>query len=173
MFTTPLWVTCHVSHLTCHLSPVICHTSHVLCCDSHVKKNLKRKYIYFLNVQSGVARWWRVWYQRGLPCLHLNRIDFKMERTRANHQWNCFNWYQSILISETLIPVQDTKSYILNNLITSFKLFFIGLDCYLIEVKDWNKLTMLNIPTTYFILYATPTFYFSRSYLFWNKINLN
>ena len=48
--TPPL--NCHMSCVTCHVSCVTCHMSHL---------------IFFL--QSGVASWWRVCYQWGLPCL--------------------------------------------------------------------------------------------------------
>ena len=52
----------YVSHVTCHLSPVKCHLSHVTCQMSKKSYPLK-------NGQSGVASWWRVCYQRGLPRL--------------------------------------------------------------------------------------------------------
>ena len=49
---------CHMSHVS-HVSCVTC----LMCHMSHVKCHI------FLNLQSGIARQWRVCYQRDLPRL--------------------------------------------------------------------------------------------------------
>ena len=49
----PCHVTCHVSHVTYHMSHVI----------------YLFLFLFFFFRQSGEAYWWRVCYQRGLPCL--------------------------------------------------------------------------------------------------------
>ena len=46
---------CQVSRVTCHVSRVTCQVSYVRC---HLSK-----------WKSGEGSWWRVSYQRGLPCL--------------------------------------------------------------------------------------------------------
>ena len=53
-------VICHVSHAMCHVSCVPCHMSCVTCHVSHV--------FVFFGQRVGASRW-RVFYQRGLPCL--------------------------------------------------------------------------------------------------------
>ena len=51
----------HMSHVTCHMSRVICHMN------------------FFGGVgQSGGANWWRLCYERGLPRLVLNTVDYNI-----------------------------------------------------------------------------------------------
>ena len=69
MFTTPLCVTCHMSHATYHMSCVICHTLHVNCHKEKKEREKRKK-----KGQSGGASQWRVFYQEDLPRL----IFFKM-----------------------------------------------------------------------------------------------
>ena len=52
-------VICHMSFVTCHMS---CVTFHMSCVTCHF-------FYFFFFGQSGEAFWWRVCYQRGLPCL--------------------------------------------------------------------------------------------------------
>ena len=49
-------------YLTCHLSRVTCHLSHVTFSSSS-------SFLILKKLQSGVARWWSVCYQRSLPRL--------------------------------------------------------------------------------------------------------
>ena len=61
---------CISSASRCHVSCVMCHVSCVRCHMSHVNLLLLLLLLLFLFfVQSDGAIRWRVWYQRGLPCL--------------------------------------------------------------------------------------------------------
>ena len=51
----------------CYMSGITCHVSHVPCQVSHVKCHMSGVSVFFL--QSVEARWWRVFYQWGLPRL--------------------------------------------------------------------------------------------------------
>ena len=51
----------HPMCVMCHMSLVTCHVSHVIYRMSHVTL------FFFLHI--GLDSWWRVCYQRGLPCL--------------------------------------------------------------------------------------------------------
>ena len=55
--------TCHLLHVMYHVSHVMYHVSHVMCQVSCVTCNMN----FFL--QCGEASYWRVCYQRDLPCL--------------------------------------------------------------------------------------------------------
>ena len=76
-------VTCHMSHITCHVSPVTCYMIRVT--------------FIFLS-QSGEALWWRVFYQRGRPCLvsFLSDTNFKRPWMATTKQMIYFCLYSYV-----------------------------------------------------------------------------
>ena len=53
---------CHIACVMCHMSCITYHVSHVMSHMSKKEEEEEKGYI-------GGASWWRVCYQRGLPCL--------------------------------------------------------------------------------------------------------
>ena len=88
MFTSPnlSHVTCQVSRVTCHVSHVMCHVSLVTCHMSHVT-------LFFFG-QSGEAYCWRVCYQRGLPRLVLDKVQYS--DNEPTHQRNLIKSYNNL-----------------------------------------------------------------------------
>ena len=63
--------TCHVSHVMCHMSCVTCQVSLVICHMLNVTRHMSQVkfFLYFFCGESVGVSWWKVCYQRGLPCL--------------------------------------------------------------------------------------------------------